>query len=140
MALVFPPGVVTDDQKNEYTRRYDYRMLLSQNFIARWFNIGLSQAEYDNGVPENLLDPRSQETTLFTITDRLKTEGNFPFVAQLSQADYDRFRAVHFETDRNHYLETSAVIRVVFRGKKNFEMDIDNKIFFQDVDHIDINA
>jgi len=128
MPLEFPPSTPTDQTKFQYTNEYRLQQQMIFNLFGRWFNVGITQDEYDNGIPREELGGFPGDTVLRTITDRLKVE--FPFIAQLPNADYQRFRNTFWAPDKGEASESYVQFSGLSRNGKQFDSDIDTRIFF----------
>ena len=67
----YPIECITNIQRYQYTCKAQDELKNLHNVFAKWFNTGISQAEYDK------------------ISAKITTD--FPYKAKLTKEDYDRF-------------------------------------------------
>lgn len=77
MALVFPQDCDTPAKRTEYCYRAQELLRLLHNGMGRWYRAGLTQAQWNN-FPQ-------------------KIKNRYPYVSQLSQANWDDFTENVFE-------------------------------------------
>lgn len=77
MALVFPQDCDTPAKRTEYCYRAEELLRRLHNGMGKWYREGLTQTQWDN-FPQ-------------------KIKNRYPYVSQLSQADWDDFTENVFE-------------------------------------------
>ena len=109
----YPAACNTALKRWTYLEAFREYLRLVHNVLGLWYRTGLTQAQYDSGVPDSLIGETRGETIVLPAIIKAR----YPYVARLSEASWQDFVQWHHralgivQVDRTTNLETAAADR-----------------------------
>ncbi|MFX0194522.1 MAG: hypothetical protein ACFFCW_00245 [Candidatus Hodarchaeota archaeon] len=94
----FPIDCDTPRKKHQFCVRFQEILRLVHNAFGRWYRVGLTQIQYDKlvyGLAHFLQKTEYPLATITQLQNQIMTK--YPYVAQLSEADWTKFLVEDFE-------------------------------------------
>lgn len=104
MAITYPLDCDTPRKRTEYVYRAQELLRRVHNGFSKWFHEGLTEVQYN----------------LFP----LKVKNKYPYVPQISQEDWDRFKQEDFEPRSNKVCQAICVQRAYLKESVEWTIDV----------------
>lgn len=120
MAITYPSNCDTSAKKTEWLYAAQELLRHIHNLFSYWYHNEITQVQYDNpplpNVSENL---RPMIRVAFTYL-----KNKYPFKAQLTQTDWDRFLKEDFEPRSNKICSQIGIQRKILQNSTEWVIDV----------------
>ena len=95
--IKFPTDCLTDQQRYAYCYRAQERVRIVHNIVGRWYKVGITEAQYDNGgnLPDAAYDGGTVFVRLPVLIKNLVNGGDYK--AQLTETEWNQFKTHIYE-------------------------------------------